>query len=90
MRFAANQDIFLASLEELAYALAGVDQGTVQGDPLGVVRQLLQQPGNNGNAGGMKFCACWYIWCFGVLVFYSGGLTFRSCCVCFLLFVLVA
>lgn len=48
------QDIFLASLEELAYALAGVEQGAVSDDPLAAIRQLLQQ--DNAGAGGATFC----------------------------------
>ena len=44
------QDVFLASLEELAYALSGVEQGTITDDPLGALRQLLRSD-NAGVAG---------------------------------------
>lgn len=48
--FICTQDIFLASLEELAYALAGLEQGAVSDDPLGALRQLLQA-GSDGSGG---------------------------------------
>lgn len=44
------QDILLASLEELAYTLAGLDERATQDDPLGAVRRLLSSE-NEGAAG---------------------------------------
>lgn len=46
------QDIFLASLEELAYALSGLQPGTAQDDPIEALRQLSQ--GGDGGAGGTR------------------------------------
>lgn len=44
------QDIFLAGLEDLAYALSGLEPETAQDDPIEALRQLLQ--GGDGGAGG--------------------------------------
>lgn len=44
------QDIFLASLEELASALSGLEQSAINDDPLRVLRELLR-PDNAGIAG---------------------------------------
>ncbi|CBN75294.1 Predicted unusual protein kinase (ISS) [Ectocarpus siliculosus] len=49
-KLTVEEDIFLASLEELAYALAGIEQGTVSDDPLATIRQLLQA-GSDGSGG---------------------------------------
>eukprot|EP00903_Cladosiphon_okamuranus_P007787 g7536.t1 len=49
-KLTVEEDIFLASLEELAYALAGLEQGAVSDDPLEAIRQLLQT-GIDGSSG---------------------------------------
>ncbi|CAB1109481.1 unnamed protein product [Ectocarpus sp. CCAP 1310/34] len=49
-KLTVEEDIFLASLEELAYALAGIEQGTVSDNPLATIRQLLQA-GSDGSGG---------------------------------------
>ncbi|CAM9689764.1 unnamed protein product [Scytosiphon promiscuus] len=49
-KLTVEEDIFLASLEELAYALAGLEQGAVSDDPLAALQQLLRV-GSDGNSG---------------------------------------
>ncbi|CAN0307791.1 unnamed protein product, partial [Ectocarpus sp. 4 AP-2014] len=49
-KLTVEEDVFLASLEELAYALAGIEQGTASDDPLATIRQLLQA-GSDGSGG---------------------------------------
>ncbi|CAM9995353.1 unnamed protein product, partial [Hapterophycus canaliculatus] len=49
-KLTVEEDIFLASLEELAYALAGLEQGAVSDDPLAAIQQLLRV-GSDGNGG---------------------------------------
>lgn len=44
-----EEDIFLAGLEDLAYALSGLEPGAAQDDPIQALRQLLQ--GGDGGAG---------------------------------------
>lgn len=50
------QDIFLAGLEDLAYALSGLEPGAAQDDPIQALRQLLQ--GGDGGAGGEGRLTC--------------------------------
>ncbi|CAM9630586.1 unnamed protein product [Laminaria digitata] len=47
-----EEDIFLAGLEDLAYALSGLQPGAVQDDPIEALRQLLQ--GGDGGVGGER------------------------------------
>ncbi|CAN0288289.1 unnamed protein product [Ascophyllum nodosum] len=54
-RLTPEEDVFLASLEELAYALSGVEQGTITDDPLGALRQLLRS--DNAGVAGAAYLA---------------------------------
>lgn len=53
------QDIFLAGLEDLAYALSGLEPGVAQDDPVQALRQLMQ--GGDGGAGGEGRLALKYL-----------------------------